>query len=240
MKMIEVKNINKVILDELGMKQVLFQEISFDIPVGKITSIVAPEYSNESILLKIISGLENSTSGSIVNDSAGRIIYIPSLPSSFPWLNVEQNLMIGKKTNSNISTNSFINMVGLEGYEKYRPHNSSIGFRFRISLARALSQNPSLIILDNPFKLMKPEIRKEIYSIVKDINKSLKTSFLISTMDITEALSLADTLILMKKEPVELITLQIPNMPLSENWIINNPEKYLKIQNQIELSFKEK
>ena len=238
--MIEVKNINKVILDELGMKQVLFQEISFDIPVGKITSIVAPEYSNESILLKIISGLENSTSGSIVNDSAGRIIYIPSLPSSFPWLNVEQNLMIGKKTNSNISTNSFINMVGLEGYEKYRPHNSSIGFRFRISLARALSQNPSLIILDNPFKLMKPEIRKEIYSIVKDINKSLKTSFLISTMDITEALSLADTLILMKKEPVELITLQIPNMPLSENWIINNPEKYLKIQNQIELSFKEK
>jgi ABC-type nitrate/sulfonate/bicarbonate transport system ATPase subunit len=240
MKMIEVRKITKVILDELGIKQDLLKEISFDIPDGKITSLVAPEYSNESILLKIISGLENSTSGSIANNSEGRIVYIPALPSSFPWLNVEQNLMIGKKTNSNISMNSYINMVGLEGYEKYRPHNSSIGFRFRISLARALSQNPSLIILDNPFRLMKPEIRREIYSIVKDINKSHKTSFLISTMDITEALSLADTLILMKKEPVELITLQIPDMPLSENWIINNPEKYLKIKNQIELSFKEK
>jgi ABC-type nitrate/sulfonate/bicarbonate transport system ATPase subunit len=237
MKMIEVRNITKVILDELGMKQVLLKEISFDIPDGKIASIVAPEYSNESILLKIISGLEDSTSGSIVNDSAGRIVYIPSLPSSFPWLNVEQNLMIGKKTNSKISMNSFINMVGLEGYEKHRPHNSSIGFRFRISLARALSQNPSLIILDNPFKLMKPEIRQEIYSIVKDINISMKTSFLISTMDITEALSLADIVILMKKEPNELITMQIPDMPLSENWIINNPEKFLKIKNQIELFF---
>jgi ABC-type nitrate/sulfonate/bicarbonate transport system ATPase subunit len=238
--MIEVKNITKVILDELGMKQVLLNDISFEIPDGKITSIVAPEYSNEAILLKIISGLENATSGSIINRSAGGIVYIPSLPSSFPWLNVEQNLMIGKKTNSNISMNSFINMVGLEGYEKYRPHNSSIGFRFRISLARALSQNPSLIILDNPFKLMKPEIRKEIYNIVKDINKSVKTSFLISTMDITEALSLADIVILMKNEPIELITMQIPDMPLSENWIINNPEKFLKIKNQIELSFKEK
>lgn len=238
--MIEVKNITKVILDELGMKQVLLNDISFEIPDGKITSIVAPEYSNEAILLKIISGLENSTSGSIINRSAGGIVYIPSLPSSFPWLNVEQNLMIGKKTNSNIIMNSFINMVGLEGYEKYRPHNSSIGFRFRISLARALSQNPSLIILDNPFKLMKPEIRKEIYGIVKDINKSLKTSFLISTMDITEALSLADIVILMKKEPVELITMQISDMPLSENWIINNPEIFLKIKNQIELSFKGK
>lgn len=238
--MIEVKNITKVILDELGMKQVLLNDISFEIPDGKISSIVAPEYSNEAILLKIISGLENSTSGSIINRSTGGIVYIPSLPSSFPWLNVEQNLMIGKKTNSNIIMNSFINMVGLEGYEKYRPHNSSIGFRFRISLARALSQNPSLIILDNPFKLMKPEIRKEIYGIVKDINKSLKTSFLISTMDITEALSLADIVILMKKEPVELITMQIPDMPLSENWIINNPEIFLKIKNQIELSFKGK
>lgn len=238
--MIEVRNITKVILDELGMKQVLFKEISFDIPDGKITTIVAPEYSNESILLQIISGLENSTSGSIVNDSAGRVVYIPSLPSSFPWLNVEQNLMIGKKTNSNISMNSYINMVGLEGYEKYRPHNSSIGFRFRISFARALSQNPSLIVLDNPFKLMRPEIRKEIYSIVKDINKSLKTTFLISSMDITEALSLADIVVLMKKEPVELITMQIPDIPLSENSIINKSEKFLKIKNQIELSFKEK
>jgi len=233
--MIEVRKITKVILDELGIKQDLLKEISFDIPDGKITSLVAPEYSNESILLKIISGLENSTSGSIANNSEGRIVYIPALPSSFPWLNVEQNLMIGKKTNSNISMNSYINMVGLEGYEKYRPHNSSIGFRFRISLARALSQNPSLIILDNPFRLMKPEIREEIYSIVRDINNTLKTSFLISTKDITEALSLADTLILMKKEPVELITMQIPEIPLSENWIINNPEKFLNIKNNIEL-----
>ena len=237
LKMIKVKNITKLIFDELGIKQVLLKEISFDIPDGIITSIVAPENSNVSILLKIISGLENSTSGSIVNNSAKKVVYIPSLPSSFPWLNVEQNLMIGKKTGSNNSINSLINMVGLEGYEKYRPHNSSIGFRFRISLARALAQKPSLIILDNAFKFMGSEIRKEIYSIVKDINKSMKTSFLISTMDITEALSLSDNVILMKKEPDELISAKITNLPLSENWIIKNREEFLKIKNNIELFF---
>ena len=233
--MIEVKNITKEFTDELGMKRVLFNDISFIIPDEKITAIIAPVCSDKSTLLKIISGLENPSGGSIVNSSAGSIIYIPSLPSSFPWLNVEQNVMVGKKPNPNINVGTFINLVGLEGYEKYRPHNSSTGFRFRISLARALAQNPSLIVLDDLFKSMEIESRKELYLLVKEINKTLKTSFLIATSDTSEAIYLSDIIILMKKDPVEIIPIQISNFPLSGNWKFDKSDEFLKIKNQIEL-----
>ena len=233
--MIEVKNITKVFPDELGANRVLLNDISFIVPDEQITSIITPEFAGKSTLLKIIAGLENPTGGSIVNSTGGIKVYIPSSPSSFPWLNVGQNIMVGNKSKSNVIKSEFINLVGLEGYENYRPHNSSIGFRFRISLARALAQRPALILLDDPFKLMKQESRKELYFLVKEINKTTKTAFLFATSDITEALILSDRIILMKKGPLEIIQAQIPGIPVSEDLILNNSENFLKIKNQIEL-----
>jgi len=236
--MIEVRNITKIFSDELGLKQVLLNNLSFNIADEKITSIIAPVSSGKSTLLKIISDLENPTDGSIINSSRKKIIYLPSLPSSFPWLSVKQNMLVGRINNSDDRFNSIINLVGLEGYENHRPHNSSDGFRFRISLARSLNQNPSLIILDEPFKMMKQESREELYLLVKEINKTIKTSFLIATSDVSEALCLADVTILMKKDPMEVIPLQIQNTPAAKNWINNNFEEFLKIKNQIEISLK--
>lgn len=233
--MIEIKNITKEYIDELGMNQTSLNNVSFNIPDGKITAVIAPECSAKSMLLKIISGLDFPTGGNIVNGSKGPVIYIPSLPSSFPWLNVEQNVMAGNKSTSNLEINLLINMVGLEGYEKYRPHNSSAGFRFRISLARALRQNPSLIILDDPFKVMEPESRKEIYQLVKRINQTFKTTFLLASYDISEAIALSDIILLMKKNSVKIVPIQIPDIPLFEkNSDSFGSEEFLKIKNQIE------
>jgi ABC-type nitrate/sulfonate/bicarbonate transport system ATPase subunit len=143
--------------------------------------------------------------------------------------------MVGEISTSNVKTSSLINMVGLEGYEKYCPHNTSAGFRFRISLARALRQNPSLIILDDPFTVMEQEIKKEIYQLVKRINQTVKTTFLLATFDISEALTLSDSILLMKKDPVKIVPIQIPDLPLSEkNRTSFRSEEFLKIKNQIE------
>jgi NitT/TauT family transport system ATP-binding protein len=233
--MIEVKNITKVFPDELGINRVLLNDISFIVPDEQITSIITPEFAGKSTLLKIIAGLENPTGGSIMDSSGGSKVFIPSLPSSFPWLNVGQNIMVGNKSKSNVVKSEFINLVGLEGYENYCPHNSSIGFRFRISLARALVQRPALVLLDDPFKLMKQESRKELYFLVKEINKTTKTAFLFATSNVTEALILSDRIILMKKGPLEIIQAQIPEIPVSEDWIFNDSENFRKIKNQIEL-----
>jgi NitT/TauT family transport system ATP-binding protein len=233
--MIEVKNVTKVFPDELGINRVLLNDISFIVPDEQITSIITPEFAGKSTLLKIIAGLENPTNGSIMDNSGGSKVFIPSSPSSFPWLNVGQNIMVGNKSKSNVVKSEFINLVGLEGYENYRPHNSSIGFRFRISLARALAQRPALVLLDDPFKLMKQESRKELYFLVKEINKTTKTAFLFATSNVTEALILSDRIILMKKGPLEIIQAQIPEIPVSEDWIFNDSENFLKIKNQIEL-----
>jgi ABC-type nitrate/sulfonate/bicarbonate transport system ATPase subunit len=231
--MIEVKNITKVFSDKPGVKQVLLNDISFNIPDEKITSIIAPGCSGKSTLLKIISGLENPTSGRIKNSSTFvSIVFIPSLPSSFPWLNVEQNLMVCKKANSNVDVSPFVNIVGLEGYEKYRPHNSSIGFRFRISLARALAQNPSLIVLDDPLKSVEQESRKELYQLVKEINKTTKTAFLIATSDTSEVISLSDIIILMKKDALKIVPIQYNSQ--TKNIAPDRSEEFLKIKNQIE------
>jgi ABC-type nitrate/sulfonate/bicarbonate transport system ATPase subunit len=82
---------------------------------------------------------------------------------------------------------------------------------------------------------MKQESRKELYFLVKEINKTTKTAFLFATSNVTEALILSDRIILMKKGPLEIIQAQIPEIPVSEDWIFNDSENFLKIKNQIEL-----
>lgn len=204
--MIELKNISKEYVAETGFKKVVLKNVSLEVQAEKITSVVAAKSFGLTTLCKIFCGIENAGAGEIVNDSKNKIVYLPTQPSSFPWRNVFDNVILGIAKYDRDEMMRLIKLVGLDGYEKFHPHNNSLGFRFRISLARSLAHKPSLIVIDDCFRLMDHRTKIEIYSLIKEVNRSWKVGFFVATTNITEALLLSDRIYLLGNHPCEVIT----------------------------------
>lgn len=234
--MIQIKEISKDYHNKAGYKINLLKKISFEIGGSQIVSVIAPTGAGKSALLKIISGLESAGSGEIINN--GKIIFIPSDPSSFPWLNVTQNISFSVQNEKTVDIKKIIHAVGLEGYENHYPHNKSLGFRFRISLARSLAHKPSLICLDEPFNKMDETTKGEILLLARKINHEFGTAFLLASGNISEALFLSDDIYVMKKNPGEIIAQVNVDLPHERRLDIFNNEKFLQQRNNLEQIFK--
>lgn len=236
--MIEIKNLSKEYSSDIDFRTVVLRNISFKIPVGKIASIIAPTGSGKSVLLKIISGLEEQTSGDVINPTEGKIIFIPSAPSSFPWLNVFENVKFGLDKWDEKNIKDLINLVGLEGYDTFYPDNKSLGFRLRIALARSLAHNPFLILLDEPFTQMDVQTKNELYILIRVINKIKGIGFLLATTNLTEALFLSDRICIMKKNPAEIHSEMDIDLPTNRNESTFFSDRFHQLRIQIEESFK--
>ena len=208
---LEVKNITKYFKGEAGSKQLILENLSFSISEEhNITSILAPLGGGKTTLLKILSGLDTDYKGQILlngNKIKNKFPFIPEKPASFPWLNVSGNIrliiaMLEKNERpSQIKLQELIDLTGLTSYEDHFPFNKSYGFRFRISLARALAVSPQIILLDDPFKLMDSETKDEIFELIKKIASVKKTKFLLASSNITEVALFSDKILLVNKKP---------------------------------------
>lgn len=208
---LEVKNITKYFNGAAGSKQPIFENLSFSINEEHIiTSILAPYGGGKTALLKILSGLDSDFRGDILSIEGKNKNIFPFMPeklASFPWLDVKGNIKLIIKMNektvgsSRVNLQEIIDLTGLTGYEDHFPHNKSYGFRFRISLARALAVSPPIIFLDNPFKLMDSETKDEIFKLINKIGSEKKIKFLLATSNITEAALLSDKILLINGKP---------------------------------------
>ncbi|MCF8262039.1 MAG: ATP-binding cassette domain-containing protein [Melioribacteraceae bacterium] len=235
---LKLSNVSKDYIGPLGNKVHLLENIEFDLELNKSTSIIAPKGAGKSSLLKIVSGLEQPTSGEIIASENFKKVLIPSEPSSFPWLSVFENVLFGNKKLDTDKAMEIVELVGLEGYEDHRPHNNSYGFRFRIALARALAVNPDLVVLDEPFTNMKSTTKEEIYSLVREVNSSVDCTFLIGTTNISEAIFLSEQIILVQKNPGKVFDKINIDLPFERSIDIMNDEKFIQIRNQIESKFR--
>lgn len=233
-KILEVNNVSKDYNDETGFNVHLLEDISLEVTENSITTILAPAGAGKTSLLKILSGIESLTSGQIkINSANQRVVYIPSKPSSFPWYSVKQNISLVNRDDEKIK--SIVEFVGLEGYEDHFPDNNSVGFRFRISLARALAVEPSIIILDEPFsKEIKPVTLQRLYELLLSLKSKLGITFLLGTSNLSEAILLSDEIYLMQKEPGKIIdSIQI-SFDNERNVELMRSEKFIDNRNKIE------
>ena len=208
---LEVKNITKYFNGAAGSKQLIIENLSFSISEEQsIISILIPFGGGKTTLLKILSGLDSNYRGDILlngNKIKNKFPFIPEKPASFPWLNVTGNIRsiiaMHEKLDgsSRVKLQELIDLTGLTGYEDHFPHNKSYGFRFRISLARAMAVFPRLILLDDPFKLMDLETKDEIFELIKKIASEKKIKFILASSNITETALLSDKILLINGKP---------------------------------------
>lgn len=202
-----MKNVSKTFYTEIGALDVL-ENITFNLNEGEIIAIVGPSGSGKSTLLNIISKLIEPTEGEIYVD--GEIGYMFQRDHLFNWRTVWKNIMLGleikkEKNQENIDkTKELLTKYGLIDFINSYPQELSGGMRQRIALIRTLATNPQVLLLDEPFSALDYQTRinvsEDIFKMIKDSN----VSAILVTHDISEAIAMADRVIVLSHRPAKL------------------------------------
>lgn len=185
------------------------KDISFKVKESEFIAIVGPSGCGKSTLLSILCGLENSSDGEIIypNKEKNKIGYMLQQDCLFSWLSILDNCLIGLKVQGKIKKKDkdyvikLLETYGLKDFINKYPNSLSGGMRQRVALIRTLATNPDILLLDEPFSALDYQTRlavsDDVFKIIKNENK---TAIMI-THDISEAISMADRIIVLSKRP---------------------------------------
>jgi sulfonate transport system ATP-binding protein len=186
-------------------------DINLTIHPGEFLCIVGGSGCGKTTLLRIVAGLERNFAGSV--KLGEKNIAGPGLDRGlvfqehrlFPWLTVEENVGFGladyRPPERAAQVRRYINLVGLEGFEKSYPHQLSGGMGQRVAIARALASQPKVLLLDEPFGALDALTRIRMQQEVLRIWEAERTTMILVTHDIDEAVYLADRVVVMSPRP---------------------------------------
>lgn len=198
----------------------VLEGLSFSLPLRGILAILGPSGCGKTTLLRLIAGLESPDSGFMGLENEVWVSAKAFVPPErrnvgmvfqdyalFPHLNVVQNVQFGlyrlTKAESLSRAREMLERVGLASFERRSVQELSGGQQQRVAIARALAPRPRLLLLDEPFSHLDMALRKETRQEIKGILEQAQTTSLLVTHDQEEALSLADTLLVMHRGKVE-------------------------------------
>ena len=195
-----------------GQKLEVLSGVNLSVKDGELVAIVGASGCGKSTLLKLITTLESISSGEILLD--GEPVNGPSPKCSmifqearlFPWLTVRQNIEFVipdsvPKEKKKEMVEYYINLVGLSEFTDAVPNQLSGGMQQRVSIARALATRPQLLLLDEPFGALDAFTRMSMQQEVLRIWEQDKTTMMIVTHEIDEAIYLSNRVVIMGKNP---------------------------------------
>jgi NitT/TauT family transport system ATP-binding protein len=201
------------------------RDVSIDIADGEFVSIVGASGCGKTTLLRMLDGLIPPSSGAIMLDQ--RPIEGPGFGRAFvfqqdrllPWRNVVANVMLGPEIQGHKAkvdrerAMSFIELVGLSGFEKHYPHELSGGMRQRVNLARALTSEPQVLLLDEPFASLDAQTREIMQAELLRVWRETRKTAIFVTHQIDEAVYLSDRVIVLTVRPgriKEIVKIDLP------------------------------
>ena len=210
---LHLQHINFSYFNEKGETRVI-EDIDVSVEKGSFTVFVGPSGCGKSTILSLISGLNHPTGGivsfNMENYKTPKIGYMLQHDQLFEWKNIYNNLMLGLeiqhiKTRQNIEfVNILLDKYKLKEVINKKPSELSGGMRQRIALIRTLAIHPDLLLLDEPFSALDYQTRLSVSQDVHDIIKKEQKTAILVTHDISEAISLADNIVILSKKPCKI------------------------------------
>jgi ABC-type nitrate/sulfonate/bicarbonate transport system ATPase subunit len=209
---------------------------------GEFVAILGPSGCGKSTLLRIVAGLDQPTAGRVTLDGAdvtgpgpdrGMVFQSYTL---FPWLTVAQNIRFGLEerglppAEQEAIAARFIARTGLKGFENHWPRQLSGGMQQRCALARALANDPEILLLDEPFGALDHQTRELMQELLLEIWDADRKTVLFVTHDIDESIFLANRVIVMSARPGRIkADVPVP-LPYPRDWTMKTTPEFAALK----------
>jgi len=200
-------------------------ETDLDVHDREFLTIVGPSGCGKSTLMNLIVGLFPPTTGDVLHRGKRLVVvnrsigYVTQADNLYPWRTLRQNvefpleLRMVSKDERRARAERLIHRVGLAGFEDSYPHELSGGMRQRANIIRTLIYEPSVILMDEPFGPLDAQTRLSLQALLLSIWESQRSTVLFVTHDLTEAIALADRVVLMSARPGRIVRVDPVDIP---------------------------
>lgn len=213
MAQVDVDNVSKLHFSSKGEPLLALVDVTFQVEKNEFFSIVGPSGCGKTTLLNLLAGFEQPTRGEL--RVSGKVITEPGWERAvvfqeyalFPWYTVSQNIRYGlqrkrlPEAEQRRLVDHYIALVGLRGFESRYPRELSGGMRQRVSIARALAVNPSILLMDEPFASLDIQTREYMQDELLKIWQREPKTVIFVTHSIDEAIKLSDRVAIMGPRP---------------------------------------
>ena len=228
-------------------------DINLKVEAGDFVSMIGPSGCGKTTLLRVIADLEKPTSGSITVEGKSphqarldrSYGYVFQTPALLPWRNIESNIhlpleMSGySKSEQKKLSQEYLSLVSLTGFEKKYPWQLSGGMQQRVSIARALSFSPDMLLMDEPFGALDEITRDRLNEELLRLWEQTQKTVVFVTHSIPEAVFLSTKIVVMSARPGKIINVIETNFPKDRNLDIRETKEFLEISQLVREGLKE-
>lgn len=229
-----------------GPESVLALEpISLDIAENAFVCLVGPSGCGKSTLLNILAGFETATSGQVMMDGLpvsgpdARRGVVFQQGALFTWMSVQDNVAFGPLATGKSPTEAasiaahYLEMVGLTSFARRYPYELSGGMQQRVGIARALANDPQILLMDEPFAALDAQTRELLQEEIKHIWQDTRKTVLWITHSIEEALFLATDIVVMTARPGRIKARLTPQFALSRDPAVVTSTEFVRMKSDI-------
>ena len=221
------------------------EPIDLAIAENDFLTILGPSGCGKSTLLRIVAGLDRPTRGRVLLD--GRVVEGPGADRGvvfqsytlFPWLDVQENIGFGLRERG-VPANerrdivaSFVDKVGLRGFERHLPKQLSGGMQQRTAIARALANGPEILLLDEPFGALDNQTRSLMQELLLGIWERERKTVIFVTHDIEEAIFLASRVVVMSARPGRIKAEVAVDLPHPRHYTMKTGPEFSALKAQL-------
>ena len=214
------------------------EKIDLTVDDNDFITILGPSGCGKSTLLRIVAGLEQPSTGRVLLDGApvsrpgpdrGMVFQSYTL---FPWLTVRENIRFGALATPEIA-DALIGKVGLRGFENHYPKMLSGGMQQRTALARALANDPKILLLDEPFGALDNQTRALMQELLLGIWEADRKTVLFVTHDIDEAIFMANRVAVMSARPGRIKATLAIDLPHPRHYTMKTAPEFSRYKAEI-------
>ena len=200
----------------------VLDDISFQVEPGEFVALLGPSGSGKSSLLRLIAGLDQPAGGRLAIDAGDQTVsrgFVFQDATLMPWRTVLGNTTLPleltgwSRTDAESRATEELHRVRLSEFGARYPHELSGGMKMRVSVARALTTRPNLLLLDEPFAALDEPARHALQLQLREIWRALKMTILFVTHSVTEAVFIADRIVVLSQRPAHLLLDQKVALP---------------------------
>ncbi|PIG09015.1 ABC transporter ATP-binding protein [Comamonas sp. 26] len=242
MNLLSIQGVSRTFTSHKGTSTQALLPVDFEVKENDFVTILGPSGCGKSTMLRIAAGLDFPTTGQVLLD--GKVVDGPGADRGmvfqsytlFPWLTVAQNIRFGLREKGvsealqKERSDYFIAKVGLRGFENHYPKQLSGGMQQRTAIARALANDPKILLMDEPFGALDNQTRVLMQELLLGIWEAERKTVMFVTHDIDEAIFMANRVAVFSARPGR-IKADIPvNLPHPRHYTVKTSPEFMELK----------